>query len=245
MIKSKIKAFNPLLKFLFTIIFILFIVLTPIDEIHIFLYYGVFILFLVAIGSVDPVFILKRVLVIGTFTILLLISLPFHHYENDELIKFLFLTLSKKGILIALNTIVKAIYSVMLIIFLSSNTENEDLINTFHQLGLPDFIISVLSLMMRYFSLLFNEGQNLIKGRNARFAGKGSYKEIRVFGHIIGVLFLKTLDAGEKIYDAMEARMGNGMVMDRQMKKVSFFEIIVFFLMVTFICFIRIWGDLW
>ena len=243
--KNKLYQSNPLLKFLFVIFFILFIVLTPIEKLHIFYYYGIFIIILIILSGVSFLFLMKRVLVIGSFTLILVISLPFHHHANDEMINFLFLSLSKKGLMISLNVIIKAIYSVLLVIFLSKTTDNEELIITFHKLGLPAFIISIVSLMVRYFSLLFSEGQQLIRGRNSRFAGKNSPKELRTFGHIIGVLFLKTLDAGDKIYDAMSARLGNGMVRERRMKKITLIELIVFALCISLITIIRLWGNLW
>ncbi|MCD6578016.1 cobalt ECF transporter T component CbiQ, partial [bacterium] len=206
---------------------------------------GILIIFLMILGKIKLSFLLKRLLVIGSFTLVLIISLPFHKYANDEIIKMFFLTLSKRGLLISLNVIIKAIYSVMLIIFFSTITETEEIVSTFHKLGLPDFIISILSLMMRYFSLLFSEGQKLIQGRNSRFVGKSSPKELRTFGHIIGVLFLKTLDAGERVYNAMEARLGNGMVRERNLKKITLFEVIIFILCLVIIILIRLWGNLW
>ena len=73
------------------------------------------------------------------------------------------------------------------------------------QLGVPSLFVSQLQFLYRYIFVLMEETMRMVRARNMRsFGGRG--KGIRVFVRIAGILFLRTLEPAERIYDAMLSR---------------------------------------
>ncbi len=155
----------------------------------------------------------KKVLIILPFLLVVAISVPFMKGGaigggyNLGLGGF---SLSQKGLWILWNVVVKSSLGVFSILLLSSTTSFPQLVKGMERLGSPRIFTVLASFMYRYSFILIDETQRLKRARDSRcFGGKWLW-QVKVIGHMIGTLFLRSFDRGEKVYMAMLSRGYDG-----------------------------------
>ncbi|MBO8127128.1 MAG: cobalt ECF transporter T component CbiQ [Firmicutes bacterium] len=102
---------------------------------------------------------------------------------------------------------------------LGLSTEFAQLLKGLHRLGLPRVLTMLLSFMYRYLDLLISEAKRMEIARNQRYFGGNYLSQFRILGNIIGNLFLRTYERGERVYQAMVLRGYTGQM---QVEKVSY-----------------------
>ncbi len=100
----------------------------------------------------------------------------------------------------------KALLSAAALAVLGVGTDFPSLLKGLHRLGLPSMLVMMLSFMYRYLDLLLGEAKRMEIARNQRYFGGGYLRQLRVLGNMIGSLFLRTYERGERIYQAMILR---------------------------------------
>ena len=68
----------------------------------------------------------------------------------------------------------------------------------------------ILSFMYRYLFVLVDETMRMKQARDSRNFGGGRLWQIRTIGNMIGTLFIRSYERGERIYAAMVARGFDG-----------------------------------
>lgn len=105
---------------------------------------------------------------------------------------------------------IKSWLSLMAAILLSSTTPFDELLSALRKLGLPKLLVSILSLMWRYLSLMVDEARSLTRGRDSRSAGHSNMGSLLwradVTGKMVGNLLLRSLERSERVYAAMASR---------------------------------------
>ncbi len=98
-------------------------------------------------------------------------------------------------------------------ILLTATTPFPDLIHALRHLRLPQPLVATLSFMYRYLFVLSDEATRLLRARRARSATQPGRKSggsllwrARVAGNMVGQLFLRSLERGDRVYQAMLAR---------------------------------------
>lgn len=89
---------------------------------------------------------------------------------------------------------------------LAVSTDFVRLIKGLQRLGLPNVLIQLLTFMYRYLDLLVAEVRRMEIARNQRFFGRGYLRQFTVLGNMLGNLFLRTFERGERVYVAMQLR---------------------------------------
>lgn len=106
----------------------------------------------------------------------------------------------------------RSFLSIFTLIVLISTTKFSDILKTLTTWHFPKILLMILSFMYRYFFLLTDELEKMIRATKMRWGKRGGLKVIMVYGQILGILFIKSYIRAERVYHAMVMRGfdGNG-----------------------------------
>jgi len=105
------------------------------------------------------------------------------------------------------SVIFKGLYCVMLVTILMGVTSRDDLRETLIAWHIPKAFVVQLALMMRYIYVFLDEGSVMLSAYQLR-SGQHKGVDLRDTGPFLGSMILRSLDHGEKIYDAIMCRGG-------------------------------------
>ena len=176
---------------------------------------GYFILLAVAIiASRLPVgYVLKRSLVIIPFVVLVTIFIPF--LKTDGIgggysLGVGGLRVYRSGLLVFCNVLAKSYIAVLSVILLSATTPFNKLLHGFEQLKTPKILIMLASFTYRYVFVLVDEVGRMKRARDCRCYGGKWLWHSKIIGQMIGTLFLRSYQRGERVYVAMVSRGFDG-----------------------------------
>jgi cobalt/nickel transport system permease protein len=181
-----------------------------------FLLFGLLALTLVAVALLARLpldHLTKKILVILPFLFLVSISIPFMKRDavgGGYSLGLGGLSVSQSGLWILWNVVVKSCLGVFSIILLSSTTSFPQLIKGMEKLGSPRIFTILISFMYRYSFILIDELHRMKRARDSRSFGGRWLWHSKVIGHMIGWLFLRSFNRGERVYLAMLSRGYNG-----------------------------------
>jgi cobalt/nickel transport system permease protein len=121
-------------------------------------------------------------------------------------------TVSGEGLRMFATIALKSWISVQAALLLAFTTPFHELVDGLRQLRLPQVMVAIISFMYRYLTVLTDEATRMTRARASRSAdpdgrGGGSLRwRARVTGAMVGSLFLRSYERGERIYAAMQAR---------------------------------------
>ena len=227
---SIIHRLDPRTKLITTLSFILAVVLTPPDRWQAFALYFLLVATLILLSRVPPLYVLKRSLVIMPFVLLIAIFIPF--FKEGEVAGSYNLwlwqvTVTYSGLQVFWNILAKAWLSILSLILLTSTTKFSNLLKGLENLRLPRVMTMILSFMYRYLFVLVDEVMRMKQARDSRNFGGGRLWQLRTIGNMIGTLFIRSYERGERVYAAMTARGFDGQT--RTLGSLSFGQLDVFF----------------
>jgi len=96
-------------------------------------------------------------------------------------------------------------------LLLLATTRFQDLLQGLGRLRVPSILVTQLAFLYRYLWVLLDEGMHMRMARSARDGGLGPWRlRFRSRAGVVGVLFLRSWDRAERIYQAMTARGFDG-----------------------------------
>lgn len=197
---------------------------------------GFFFLTVVCVSTPPSFYLSFGVYFVLLLGVLLLSRLPFHHVfgRSMAVIPFVLmvavfipflkkdvigggynlgiggLTVSNSGLMILWNVVIKSYIGVLCMILLSSTVPFPKLLKGFEDLGLPKIFTTIASFMYRYVFIITDEAQRMKRARDSRcFGGKWIWHS-KVIGHMIGTLFIRSYERGERVYVSMLSRGFDG-----------------------------------
>jgi cobalt/nickel transport system permease protein len=208
---SFIHKLDPRTKIITTFAFILMVVLTPPQRWEAFALYFALIASLVLLSRIPPLYVLKRSLVIVPFVLFIAIFIPFLNTDEPSGSYNIWTwQMSHSGLLILWNVVIKAWLSMLSLILLSATTKFTELLSGLEQLRMPKVLVMILSFMYRYIFVLVDEVMRMKQARDSRnFGGKRTW-QLKTIGNMVGTLFLRSYERGERVYGAMVARGFDG-----------------------------------
>ncbi len=206
--------------------YILAVVTTESISFKKFLGYLAAILFLIFIERVDFVLILKRTLSIFPFILFIGIFLPFS---------------SSHGISLFVNILEKAWLSILSSSYLSLSISFSDFLEGLYFFHIPKIFITLFSLMERYMNLFLNEAKKMDNARRLRDFGKKRIFHIKAYTNIIGMLFIKTYEKSEDLYNAMALRGFSGEFKRPLCRGFQFKELLFSSIFLIYITGIKLW----
>ena len=210
---SLIHRLDARTKLIAALLCILAVALTPPGSWAAFAAYFALIATLVLLSRVPVSHVLKRSLVIVPFVALVAISLPF--VKEGEIAGSFRLwswevSVSYSGLRLFATILTRAWLSILSLILLTSTTRMGDLLTGLGQLRMPRVMVMILSFMYRYIFVLVDEVMRMKQARDSRNFGGKRLWQIRTIGNMIGTLFIRSYERGERVYEAMLARGFDG-----------------------------------
>ncbi|TKB48619.1 cobalt ECF transporter T component CbiQ [Ferrimonas sediminicola] len=149
---------------------------------------------------------LKRLLAVEGLMILLLISLPFT-VRGETLWQWHGLVLSAEGLERALVVLLRANTMVVGMLTLLGSMEPERLGHALARLGVPDKLVHLFLMTVRYLFVLLDEYRRLRQAMRARAFRPGSNLHTwRTLGWLIGMLLIRSMERASRVLAAMRCR---------------------------------------
>lgn len=210
---SLIHRLDPRTKFLITLVFILVVVITPPAMWFSFASYLAVITGMVILSRVPVIYILKCSLLILPFVGIIAISIPF--VKQGEIVGSVNIWLwevsvTRTGLETFASVLTRAWLSALSLILLIATTRVVELLKGLEQLGVPRVLIMIISFMYRYIFLLTDDIGRMKQARDSRNFGGHRLWQIKTIGNMIGTLFVRSYERGERVYSAMLARGYDG-----------------------------------
>lgn len=160
---------------------------------------------------------IRRILWILPFAGVMLILMPFITPGREvAFISFLSINISvsQEGIDKALMLSGRVLISVLALIFLTLTTNLTDLFYGLRRIGIPGLMVSLLAFTIRYITVLADELQRMLTARKSRGFSTGTSlldrHTLRTLTELIGVLFIRSYERGERVFNAMLSRGFSG-----------------------------------
>ncbi len=226
-----IHRLDPRIKLIVTFIFILTVVSFNKYEVSGLIPFFLFPVLVLSLGDIPAKFIIKKILLVSPFAILVGIFNPF----LDTTVLF-----DKYGVLISggwisfLSIIIKFFLTISAAILLIATTSFPGVCLALQKLGVPEIFVSQLLFLYRYIFVLMEELMRIVRARDMRAFGKKG-KGARIFINLIGVLFIRTVERSERIYQAMLSRGFSGRIETSKRYRISRADII--FVIITLMAF--------
>ncbi|MDL1970481.1 MAG: cobalt ECF transporter T component CbiQ [Candidatus Desulfofervidaceae bacterium] len=150
--------------------------------------------------------ILKRILVVNTFIVLLVIILPFS-YPGQVIYALGPLTLTKQGFFYALYIFLKSNLILTCVILLLSTTSIFSLAHALHHLHVPSKLVQLIFFTFRYIHVIYRQYQKLMRAAKLRcFTPKTNIYTYKTYAYLVASLLIKSYDRSERVYKAMVCR---------------------------------------
>jgi cobalt/nickel transport system permease protein len=159
---------------------------------------------------------LRRLAGLAPFILTAVVLLPFTRTGDGSASAVLRLggwrlPLYRAGLLAAKAVLLKSLICGGCAVLLVSTTPFSSLLRALGRLGFPRLLLTVIAFLYRYLFLLHGEFLRLTRAARSRNWEAGPLRaRLGAAGGIIGSLFLRTYDRGERVYAAMLARGYDG-----------------------------------
>ena len=210
---SFIHRLDPRTKFIITLVFILAVISTPPIRWQVFALYFFFMAALLLLSKLPIFYVLKRSLVVMPFVLMIAIFIPFikeGEVAGSYNIWLWQVSVTYTGLQVLWNVLIKAWLSILSLIWLTSTTKLPNLLKGLEQLGMPKVMVMILSFMYRYIFVVVDEVMRMRQARDSRDFGGKRLWQLRTIGNLIGTLFIRSYERGERVYAAMLARGFDG-----------------------------------
>ena len=125
-----------------------------------------------------------------------------------------------EGFRIFISIAIKAWLSVQAALLLASTTTITELLSALQQMRVPNILVAIIGLMLRYLHVIRDEALRMMRARACRSAvsvetppkGGTFFWRARVTGGMAGSLFVRSIERSERIYAAMLSRGYSGVI---------------------------------
>lgn len=152
--------------------------------------------------------VLRRLLAINVFVVFLWLFLPFSFSVPGEVLAgWGFFKITKPGVTLALLLTIKANAVAMGALVLLATSSIIDLAAAARSLGVSEKLTAMFFLMLRYFTVIYQELGRLRTAMAARGFTPGlNAHSFRTYANLIGQLLIRSLDRADRVYAAMLCR---------------------------------------
>lgn len=113
------------------------------------------------------------------------------------------------GWLTFIGLIIRGLLSMQALLILIRSAGFNGVVRSMERLGVPKFLTTQLLMVFRYIKVLIEEGYEMKRARDARSFGRKNLS-IKLWGVLIGQLFIRSVDRADRIHRAMLARGFSG-----------------------------------
>ncbi len=207
---------HPGVKLVFTLVFIIFLNLTPAQAWPAYIFFYTFLLALVLVSRIQLSILFQRTLLATPF-ILAAIPLIFSAnppYYSISLLPDVEIYLSLEGLQKFVSIAIKFFISIQAAILLTATTRFPDLLFAMERLKVPKLMVAIIGLAWRFLFVIRDVVLRMIRARTSRssslssssHSGGSLWWRARVTGVMAGSLFLRSIECSDRIYAAMLSR---------------------------------------
>lgn len=199
------QSLAPQTRILTVLLLLLAIVSTPNGEWMIWAIYGLGVLSLLLVVRVSGRELLQRLAVESAFVGVVLLGTLFRE-GGTTLWQWGWFRITTVGLVVLGSVSCKALLSLLLLNLLILSTPVPVLLQALVALRTPPLLVAILASMYRYLHVLSEEFRVMARAAAARNLTRHPNWYRLVVGNMIGSLFIRTYERGERIYQAMLAR---------------------------------------
>ncbi len=195
----------PRTRILCTVLFVFAIALTPNGHWWTWTIYGLAILSLLWLSQVTLLVLVKRLAVEFTFIGVVLLGTLFRG-GGRVLWTWGPLQITTVGLIVLGSVTLKALLSLLILNVLTLTTSVPALLQALVELRVPPLLVAILASMYRYIGVLTAEFNAMRRAAESRNLMSSNRWQRLVIGNMIGSLFIRTYERGERVYQAMLSR---------------------------------------
>lgn len=199
------NSLAPRTRLLCTLLGVFAIALTPNGRWLTWAVYGLSVLGVILLSRVTLPVLLKRVAVEFAFIGTVLLGTLFR--SGGEVIwSWGLLQITTEGLTVLGSVTLKALLSLLMVNVLTLTTSIPALLNALVALRTPPLLVAIMASMYRYISVLLGEFNAMRRAAASRnLMGSNRWQRL-VIGNMIGALFIRTYERGDRVYQAMLSR---------------------------------------
>ena len=219
---SFIHRLDPRAKLIITMAFTVTVVSFPKHELK-----GLIPFFLLPVvastlGDIPMRFILKKILLVSPFVIFIGIFNPL----LDPATAFTFFGIEiSNGWVSFFSILMKFMLTVSTALLLIATTSFPGVCFALRKLGMPEIFVSQLLFLYRYLFVMAEETMKIVRAREMRSFDKRG-RGLKVFTSMAGVLFIRTVERAERIYQAMLSRGFSGSIPSVKQYRLAWTDVI-------------------
>ena len=195
----------PHTRVLCTLLILFATVLTPDGHWLTWAIYGLALVGLLLLSRVTWSVLLKRVAVESAFIFVVLLGTLFRG-GGRVLWAWGPLKITTVGLIVLGSVTLKALLSLLMLNLLTLTTSIPALLNALLVLRTPPLLVAILASMYRYINVLIGEFNAMRRAAASRNLMSNNRSARLVVGNMMGSLFIRTYERGERVYQAMLAR---------------------------------------
>jgi cobalt/nickel transport system permease protein len=119
----------------------------------------------------------------------------------------------------------RLLFVAIIMTFMMYKTSNEALIKSFQQLHVPSIFIELAFFTLRFMDVFKIEIQNMflsIRSKGFKTGNFFSMKTVKIYGHLLGSMLVRSLQRSERIYLGMQSRGYSGQINQLDNKEIPF-----------------------
>ena len=165
------------------------------------------------LGSCSPLFLLRRSLLALPFVAA---AVPLAFTRPGEVVFVVPITgwdASREGVEAVATILARSWLSVLAVVLLTASTPVAELLHALRALRVPRLLVATVFFTYRYFHVVGDEAVRMMRARDSRSAALPDHRaggsiawRASVLGHMVGSLFIRSLDRSERVHAAMQAR---------------------------------------
>jgi cobalt/nickel transport system permease protein len=200
----------PQTRILCVLLLLLAIVLTPNGRWLTWCVYAIAILTMLLVSRITLWELCKRIAVESAFVGVVLIGTLFRT-GGDVVWQWGWVQVTTTGLIVLGSVSFKALLALLLLNMLTLTTSVPMLLQALAVLRTPPLLIAILASMYRYLGVLIEEFGAMRRAAISRNLMGGNHWQRLVVGNMIGALFIRTYERGDRIHQAMLSRGYQGL----------------------------------
>lgn len=206
----------PRTRVICALLFVFATALTPNGRWLTWLVYGLGLAVLLLTARLTLPVLLKRVAVEFTFVGVVIVGTLFRD-GGTVLWQWGWFKITTVGLTILGSVALKALLSLLMLNLLVLTTSIPALLNALADLKMPPLLVAIIASMYRYINVLVDEFSTMRRAAQSRNLLNHRGRQRIVFGNMMGSLFIRTYERGDRIHRAMLSRGYQGLppVQDR------------------------------
>jgi cobalt/nickel transport system permease protein len=227
------QSLTPQTRILCVLVMVLAIALTPNGHWVTWGIYSIGILSTVLVSQVTLSVLFQRLAVELSFVSVILLGTLFRQ-GGDTLWQWGIVSITTTGLTVLGSVTLKALLSLLLLNVLTLTTPVPALLHGLNRLKIPAILVAILASMYRYLSVLIEEFNAMRRAALSRNLLTGKRWQRLVVGNMIGSLFIRTYERGERVHQAMLSRGYQGLPLFQEGSKNKGYDTIALALVVLF-----------